>query len=102
LTLSLSERKRERKRERQRKKEKERERKRKSEREKERERKNGQYGESGHLHLAVLILSCSYQITNKRRFHAVSVVPRVPEIAKRFKDFCHTPYIIDNFLPGAI
>jgi hypothetical protein len=38
------------------------------EREKERERENGQNEESGHLHLAVLIFSCSYQITNKRRF----------------------------------
>jgi hypothetical protein len=38
------------------------------EREKERERENGQNEESGHLHLAVLIFSRSYQIKNKRRF----------------------------------
>jgi hypothetical protein len=38
------------------------------EREKKRERENGQKGELGHLHLAVLIFSHSYQITNKRQF----------------------------------
>jgi hypothetical protein len=41
-------------------------------REREREgKKNRQNGESGHLHLAVLIFSRSYQITNKRRFQAL-------------------------------
>jgi hypothetical protein len=49
--------------ERGRKREKERERGKEKERE-----KNGQNEESGHLHLAVLIFSCSKQILNKRRF----------------------------------
>jgi hypothetical protein len=44
---------------------KEKEREREKEREKERERVNGQNGESGHLHLEVLIFNCSYQNTKK-------------------------------------
>jgi hypothetical protein len=48
-----------------RKKKREKERKRERKRERERERVNGRNGESGHLHLEVLIFNCSYQNTKK-------------------------------------